>query len=445
MSRACLDRRELLRRAAGAGALLATGSLAPGCLGDDGTQAPTATGPGKVVVGAERGVLTELVRPALERYGEASGTTLEIRDLSAADWPTALRDDALRGGGFYDLYLIDDAWLPELAAAGALAEIEAADESTRELLPATLDLGRWPPPDGPRMTAFAGATPRLVALPVLARPQLLWTREDVIAQPAVNWNELAAGARLAARGPTPRSGFALAGAPGMPALAGYLPFLLSYGGVLFDDGWQTGFAGEEGIGALVRMLGLLRFLPEDAEDADEERAAEDLLDGRAVTVIARAELGARADDAPGPLVGARPPAQTRPGSDMAALLAAVPVHAANPRGGRALVRWLASREAQVSLARAGAPAASREAIADDTARSRHPWLDGLATTAPIALAPPRLPDIAKVSEVLGTRIHDAIVRAQATRRDFALIATEALRGAAAEIETYLTRQGGYYS
>jgi ABC-type glycerol-3-phosphate transport system substrate-binding protein len=257
----------------------------------------------------------------------------------------------------------------------------------------------------------------------------------VIPRPAADWNELAAGARFAARGETPRAGLALAGAPGMPALAGFLPFLLSYGGVLLDEGWQAGFAGGQGIGALVRMLGLLRFLPEDAEDADEQRAAADLLDGRAVTVIARAELGARAGDAPGALVGA----------DMAALLAAVPTNPANPRGGRALVRWLASPEAQVSLARAGAPPASREAIADDTARARHPWLDGLATTAPIALAPARLPDIGKVSEVVGTRIHDAILRAQATRRDFVLIATEALRAAASEIETYLTRQGGYYS
>jgi len=445
VSRAALSRRELLRRAAGAGTLLAAGSLAPGCLGGDETNPSTATGPGTVVVGAERGDVTELVRPALERYGEASGTAIEIRDLGPAEWPAALREDALRGGSAYDAYLIDDVWLPELAAAGALEDLGDGGEAARDLLPTALDLARWPPADGPRMTAFATATPRLVALPVLARPQLLWTREDVIARPPTSWNELAAGARLAARSETPRAGLALAGAPGLPALAGYLPFLLSYGGELLDGGWRAGFAGSEGIGALVRMLGLLRALPEDAEDADEARAAADLLDGRAVSLVARAELGAQVGDATARLVASRPPTQVRPGSGMSALLAAVPSRAPNPRGARALVRWLASREAQVSLARSGAPPASREAIGDDTARAQHPWLDGLATTAPVALASARLPDITKVSEVLGTRIHDAIVRAQATRRDFGLIAADALHGAATEIETYLTRQGGYYS
>ncbi|MGT2465323.1 hypothetical protein ACVOMV_08270 [Mesorhizobium atlanticum] len=58
--------------------------------------------------------------------------------------------DAQSGAGQYDLYLLDDPWVPQFGAANVLEDLGAGgiDGSDKDWIGPMIDMGYWPPQRG---------------------------------------------------------------------------------------------------------------------------------------------------------------------------------------------------------------------------------------------------------------------------------------------------------
>ena len=89
--------------------------------------------------------------------------------------------DAQSGAGQYDLYLLDDPWVPQFGAADVLEDLGAGgiDGSDNDWIGSMIDMGYWPPRKGPRVKGFESATPTLISVPFVGDLQTLTYRNDV--------------------------------------------------------------------------------------------------------------------------------------------------------------------------------------------------------------------------------------------------------------------------
>ena len=63
--------------------------------------------------------------------------------------------DGQSKAGQYDIYIMDDPWIPQFAAAGILEDLGAHGiTADSDYAPAFAELGYWPPQQGPRVKGF---------------------------------------------------------------------------------------------------------------------------------------------------------------------------------------------------------------------------------------------------------------------------------------------------
>lgn len=435
-----LTRREVLRRGALASAALGLAPLLAAC-SDDGGATSAAEPPRRLRVAAIDDPSLASLEDLVKRWGAGRELEIDYDAVPADEQYERIKRDALGGEGAYDVYLLDDSWLPELAAAGALREAGLKRADVADVLPAAAALATWPPVSGPRMPAFARAEPALYGVPLALRVQMLAYNEAAFPQPPASWSDVVRGARRARRLKPPLAGLSLAAEAGPPMARSYLPFLRSYGGVPIDDGWQVRYATDAGVDALQRLFSFLPFLAPGSTRRDDAEAAAEVLEGRAAAGIVTSDAMSAAK----PGVALAPlPRERAQGGLVGGSVMAVAARSPRPADGTALLRHLLEPGVQSGLAGEGVLPATARAVRGGAAASAHPWLPVAATGLLAAEPSARTPDGAKLDEILGRHLHDALLDAQRQRTDLRGIATRALAAATAESETYLTRQGGYY-
>ena len=180
-----LTRRKLLQGSAGLAMMTALG----------GAMSPARAAGGKVIIGAfADGGMTpfkEKIIPLAKQQGfdityleDEYGVTLE-------KWFA----DAQNKAGQYDLYLLDDPWVPQFGAADVLEDLGAAgiDGTNSDWVGPLIDMGYWPPRQGARVKGFETATPKLVTVPFVGDLQTLTYRNDVYTNGApATWDEVIA-------------------------------------------------------------------------------------------------------------------------------------------------------------------------------------------------------------------------------------------------------------
>ena len=86
---------------------------------------------------------------------------------------------------------MDDPWIPQYAAAGILEDLgQHGIVGDAGFAKPFLDLGYWPPRQGPRVKGFESTKPALVALPTIGDLQTMTYRNDVYSHAPKTWNEL---------------------------------------------------------------------------------------------------------------------------------------------------------------------------------------------------------------------------------------------------------------
>jgi multiple sugar transport system substrate-binding protein len=444
-----LTRGQLMRRAAGVGGALAAGPLLAACGGDD-EKEPSGgggddefKGTGEVVIGAfEDGGLTPFKEKIIPLFEQETGIKLEFLEDEYGTFFEKAFNDAQTGAGQYDVYVLDDPWVPQFAAADTLEDLGAGGlEPDDDFIPQFIDMGYFPPKEGPRVKGFEDADPVLVASPFVGDLQTMTYRSDVFQEAPETWDELVASGKEAQDAGTVKYGFVFRGVAGNPVVTSWYPVFLSFGGQFFDDEWNPTWNDEKGKAATDFFVGTLKSLapPGVVEfDSDQEGAA--ILGGQAAAIIQYSGNALKSDDpAQSKVVGKLDfgvvPKQEEAKAQIGIFISAVPKAAPNKENALKFVRWFAQERIQKELARAGSLPVRRSGFEDEQAGKANRLTPVALQQLDAGAEPrPRTPDWAKVEEILGIQLNRALQAGETG---------DSLDKAAEEAKSYLGSQGYY--
>ncbi|MGH6880906.1 extracellular solute-binding protein [Hypericibacter sp.] len=408
-----------------------------------GTSRVAEAAGGKVIIGAfADGGLTPFKEKIIP-LAKAQGFDIEYLEDEYGVTLEKWFADAKNAAGQYDLYLLDDPWVPQFGAADLLEDLGAGgiNGGDGDWIKSLIDMGWWPPQQGPRVMGFESATPKLICVPFVGDLQTLTYRNDVYTKGApATWDELLEVGKAGVAAGKIKYPIVFRGVSGNPIVTSWYPIFLSYGGEFFDDKWKVAFNSAAGKAAADFFVGPLKqnAPPGVVEfDSDQEGAA--ILGGDAGAIIQYSGNALKADDPTqskvvGKLDFGVVPKKEKAIAQIGIFIAGVPKSAPNKANAIAFLKWYVSAGIQAKLAEAGSIPVKRTAFAVKDPGNRLIPV-ALKQLDSGALPRPRTPDWAKVEELLGIELNKAL---QAGSGGGA-----ALDVAAQKVTEYLTQMGYY--
>lgn len=381
------------------------------------TAATARAAKGKVVIGAFKdGALTPFKDKIIPLFQRETGIKVQfLEDDYSTFFEKAFQDGTTKAGQF-DVYIMDDPWIPQYASAPVLESLtKLGFKPDADYMKPFLETGFWPPRTGPRLPDFRDKTPELYALPFVGDMQSLTYRNDAFSHAPKTWNELVSVAK-AKMNPPKTYGYVFRGVKGNSIVASWFPVFRSQGGKIFDDKWKVLWNNAAGKRATEFFVHTLKSIapPGVVEyDSDQEGAA--ILGGKALSIIQYSGNAIKSDNPKdskevGKLDFGTVP--RGPGGSIAQIgifSSGISVSAPNPENAAAFQKWFVTKKTQIALARAGSLPVKRSAFLDPTATKRNRLQKTiLAQLVAGAEARPRTPDWAKVEDILGTELNKAL-------------------------------------
>ncbi|HZT20246.1 MAG TPA: extracellular solute-binding protein, partial [Dongiaceae bacterium] len=267
-----LRRRELIKGGVAAGALAGSAAIfAP--------RIVRAAG-GSITIGSfQDNAMAPFRDYYIKQFAKETGIAVNYNETNYDSWYQNCKNDGLNKTGAYDIYVMDDNWVPEFAAGRIIHSLdELGLKANPDILAKGLEMGLWPPKSGARMKDFASAKPELYALVIIDDVEILYYRKDYFPNPPQTWDDIYAVAQKTH--PPDMYGWSPRGVKGNPIMMTYLPLLNSYGGNFVNDDWTPGFAGPEGVGALARLFSFIPYMPSGVAAFDTDQEVQVMLEGK---------------------------------------------------------------------------------------------------------------------------------------------------------------------
>ncbi len=428
--------------AASAAPTTAGGSVAPSAAAAS-PSAPAQAG-GKLVIGAfEDGALTPFKATILPMFEAATGTKVEFLTEPYDSFFAKAFQDGQSKAGQYDIYIMDDPWIPQYAAAGILEDLGPHGITMDADYPGPFaDLGFWPPRTGPRVKGFETLDPKLIALPTIGDLQTLTYRNDVFASAPATWDDLVTQGKAGMAAGKVKYGFVFRGVKGNPIVTSFYPLFRSYGADFFDDKWNPIFNSDKGKAAADFFVGTLKSIaPKGVAEFDSDQEGAAILGGDAAAIIQYSGNAIKSDDPAqskevGKLDFGVVPKQESAIAQIGIFIHGVSASAPNKDNAIAFMKWFATNDVQTALARSGDLPVKTPAFNDTQAVKDHRLLPvALAQLNAGAQARPRMPDWSKVESIIGTELNTALAAGSG--------GGAALDRAATQVKAYLTTAGYY--
>jgi multiple sugar transport system substrate-binding protein len=456
-----LTRRDVLRLGVVVGGVAASGALLAACSSSTASSAPATAAPasagassvpassaptpgGKLVIGAfEDGALAPFKATILPMFEAATGITVEFLTEPYDSFFAKAFQDGQSKAGQYDIYIMDDPWIPQYAAAGILEDLGTHGITMDADYPgAFADLGFWPPRQGPRVKGFESATPKLIALPTIGDLQTLTYRNDVFPSAPATWDDLVSTGKAAMASGKIKYGFVFRGVKGNPIVTSFYPIFRSFGADFFDDKWNPIFNSDKGKAAADFFVTTLKSLaPAGVAEFDSDQEGAAILGGEAAAIIQYSGNAIKSDDPTqskvvGKLDFGVVPKQETAIAQIGIFIHGVSASAPNMDNAITFMKWFATNEVQTTLAQSGDLPVKTPAFSDPTAVKAHRLLPvALAQLNAGAQARPRTPDWSKVESIIGEALNSALVVGSG--------GGAAMDTAAGQVKAYLTQQGYY--
>jgi multiple sugar transport system substrate-binding protein len=446
-------RRQVMRRGAlGAGAALGLPSLAAACGSSgssSGSSAATSSLSGtSITIGSFADPsMVPFHQVMLPKFKADTGITAHYNETAYNTWYQNSQNDGRNKIGAYDIYVMDDNWVPQYAAGGIIQSLDKLGLKVNpDILEKGLDQGYWPPRSGPRMKAFANAAPQLYALVIIDDVEMLYYNKDYFSSPPVTWDDIYA---VAKKTKPPLYGWSPRGVKGNPIMQTYLPLLNAYGGHFANDDWSPGFAGPEGVGALERLFSFIPYMPPGCASFDTTEETAVMLQGHATAMTEYTGTAHIVDDpSQSKVVGkidfAATPKQVISGPAIGTFICGIPAGAKNVAGAVKFLEWFTSEKVQKEWAGLGGAAVTGTALRDPALATKFRWLPAIADAVDNSIPKPRTPDEPQMENLLGTQLNEALVEAIQKKSGYTQIAQSHLTTAANQITSYLKQQGGYF-
>lgn len=431
-----VSRRVLLQGALGLAA-------SPLLLGASGQLSPAHAEGKKVIIGAfADGGLTPF-KDKIIPLAKTAGFDIEFLEDEYGVTLEKWFADAKNGGGQYDLYLLDDPWVPQFGAADVLEDLSAGgiDGGSKDWIGSMIDMGYWPPRQGARVKGFEKTEPKLICVPFIGDLQTMTYRSDVYAEGGPKtWDELIAVGKKGVADGKIKYPIVFRGVAGNSIMNSWFPVFRSYGGQFFDDKWMPTFNSAEGKASAEFFVGTMKQnAPSGVVEFDSDQEGAAILGGDAGAIIQYSGNALKANDSAQSKVADKlafgvVPKQVGAIAQMGIFIAGVPKSAPNKANVIEFLKWYTSADIQGKVAEAGMIPVTRSGFAVSDPGNK---------LIPVALKQldsgaeprPRMPDWAKIEELIGIEMNKAL---QAGSGGGAALDT-----AAGLVKDYLT-QAGYY-
>jgi multiple sugar transport system substrate-binding protein len=440
-----LSRRDLLRASAAAGAGLAAVPLLGTTPAFAQARRHDAADAGKLVIGAfQDGALIPFQKKIIPLFKKETGISIQFLQAPYDSFFAKAFQDGKSKAGAYDIYIMDDPWIPQYAAGGILEDLgKHGIVGDAGFAKPFQDLGYWPPRQGPRVKGFETAKPALVALPTIGDLQTLTYRNDVYSHAPKTWHELLTVGQAAMKAGKIKNAYVFRGVKGNPIVTSWYPIFLSFGGKFFDNKWKVTFNSPQGKAAADFFVGKLKSLaPSGVAEYDSTQEGAAILGGDAGAIIQYTGNAILSDDPTqskevGKLDFAVVPRQAKAIAQIGIFIHGVSASAPNKDNAITFMKWFATDKAQLALALAGDVPVRTKPLKNPAAIKAHRLLPTVfAQLNSGAQARPRMPDWSAVELILGTELNKALVAGKG--------GGAALDRAAKQATAYLKRQG-YYS
>ena len=385
----------------------------------------------------------------VKKFADETGIAATYNETNYDSWYQTCKNDGLNKTGAYDIYVMDDNWVPEFAAGHVVQSLDKLGfKVNADILPKGLEMGLWPPKSGARMKDFASATPELYSIVIIDDVEILYYNADYFPTAPETWDDIF---KVAQTTKAPNLyGWSPRGVKGNPIVQTYLPLMNAYGANFVNADWSPGFAGPEGVAALSHLFSFIPYMPDGVVEYDTDQEVQVMLEGKCTALTEYTGFCQRVDDpASSKVVGkikmAATPKQVKHGPAIGTFIASVSSGSKNPEGAVQFLEWFTSSKVQLEFAQKyGGAAVTGSALSDADAVSKHRWLPAIADAVNNSVQKPRTPDEPKMEDILGTHLNMALVEAIAAKANYDAIAQKHLQAAAGEITDYLKQQGGYF-
>jgi len=435
-------RREVIQGAVGTGAALGLSPLLAACGGGSSSSSGGKAG-GSITIGSFSDPAMVPFRDVfLKKFTAETGIQTKWHETNYNAWYQNSKTDGLQKTGAYDIYVMDDNWVPEYAAGGAIQSLSKLGLKVNpNILEKGLEQGYWPPKSGPRLKAFANATPELDDV------EILYYNKDYFPSAPKTWDDIAAVAKAKSQPPN-LYGWTARGVAGNPIMQTYLPLLNSYGGNFANDDWSPGFAGPEGVAALERLFSFIPYMPAGVAAFDTSQETAVMLQGHCTAMTEYTGTAHVVDDPTqskvvGKIDFAATPSQVKSGPAIGTFICGIASAAPNTEGAVKFLEWFTSDKVQHEFASGGSVAVTGPALRDPALAAKYRWLPACADAVDNSIPKPRTPDEPKMEDLLGTELNQALVEAISAKSGYTQIAQKHLTAAANQITAYLKQQGTY--
>jgi multiple sugar transport system substrate-binding protein len=441
-----ITRRQVLKRGA-AGVAIVYGST----VGFAPKMARAARTAGSITMGSFQDNAMAPIRDYFNKlFTKETGIKVNYNETNYDTWYQNAKNDGLNKTGAYDIYVMDDNWVPEFAAGRIIQSLDKLGfKRNPDILEKGVEQGLWPPKRGARMKAFASATPELYAIVNIDDVEILYYNKDYFPNAPQTWDDIFKVAKTKSH-PPKLYGWSARGVKGNPIVQTYLPLMSAYNANFVNPDWSPGFAGAAGVAALERLFSFIPYMPKAVAEFDTDQETQALLQGKCTALTEYTGLVHQIDNPSaskviGKINTAATPKQERSGPAIGTFICGIASGAKNPQGAVQYLEWFTSSRIQKEFARRGGSAAvTKSALHDPVAVKKYRWLPAIADAVNNSVPKPRTPDEPKMEDILGTALNEALVEAIAKKSGYHAIAQKHLSSAAKQITAYLKQQGGYH-
>lgn len=445
------SRRALLKGAGLGAAAVATAPILAACGGSTGSGGGGSSTK-KLVIGSFQDPAMQPFRHTyVKQFQHETGIEVVYEETNYNAWYQAAKSDGLNKTGAYDIYVLDDNWVPEFAAGGIIQNMtKLGFKPNPDILSKGLDQGYWPPRTGPRLKAFKNDTPQLYAVVIIDDVNLLYYDKRFFGSAPQTWDEIYAAMKSKAK-PPQLYGWAARGVKGNPVVMTYLPFLNSYDGNFVNNDWTPGFAGPEGVAALERLMSFLPYMSASTPEFDTDQETGLMLQGKCMALTDYTGTAVTEIDNPSDSKVVRQidlattPMQVKHGPAIGTFICGIASGSANTEGAMRFLEWFTSDRIQTQFARQGGNAAvTKSALNDPQAAAKYRWLPAIAQSVQASTPKPRTPDEPKFEDILGTQLNLALVDAIQQKGNYGQIARKSLKTAHDQMMTILEQNKNIY-
>jgi multiple sugar transport system substrate-binding protein len=148
-----------------------------------------------LTIAAVQGVEDAGLKALAPMYTAKTGVKINITESPYPDLYTKLVNAFGSNDATYDLFMMDDPWMPKFGTMGALSDLGALGiTKDPDIAPIVWDVGTWPPPHGPVPPSEKSKPPQLLGVTIGGNVEMFMFRKDITPTGPASYDEVLANA-----------------------------------------------------------------------------------------------------------------------------------------------------------------------------------------------------------------------------------------------------------